>query len=138
MKEDDVREFVNDHLTQCLKQLPERMRKIKGIDFPNLRHDNDYITVNTWDLVVSDEDILFLLKKHTDNISAYLKEKKTNIYALWRQGKVPVWVMRNYDLQEENLDKKDADRLKEENQNDAKLLAKATQQHQASADKRYG
>ena len=132
IKQDEIRDFVNNHLTECLKLLPKRMRNIKDADFPHLREDRDYVTVSTWDMVLSDEDILFLIKKQTDNISAYLKDNKSNIYSHWRKGKFPLWIMRHYNLEEQHLDKEDWARLQQQNDNDAKAFAKAQSDYDCS------
>ena len=38
VKQEWIRDFVGNHLTNCLKELPKRMRNIKDADFPHSRN----------------------------------------------------------------------------------------------------
>ena len=110
------------------------MRKIKDADYPNLRPERDYVMADTWDSVVDDEDLMFLLKKHTDNVGAFLKEKQDNIYGVWREGKVPAWVMRRCDLEEDHLRPLDVANLAEHNAREKVAQERAMSQHNHRRD----
>ena len=131
MGEHDIREHIPAHLNECIRALPAHMRKIKDSDFPNLRPGRDHHVVETWDQIAGDEDIIFLLKKQTDNVGAFLEEKKQNTHGLWRPGKLPVWAMKRCDLEEEHLEPLDWENLKQHDKNEKEACNRAMAQNNA-------